>query len=502
MIISKEIDFSAEEERIDRQRSALDRARDLKTQMDAELDSAGVKQEDEVRASLDTMPIMSHHETVVKISQKFNINATDARKRLENYPMEFKMQDMTVPEIVKALRRKRRELKGDDRIKMSKAIETVISGYADHLSKSIDSIYWIRKYKYPLTKMRFTETDLAKLNTVTSENDRREIIDSLCKYWEAELDANILPYNAEFCKLDKEMRQAKREFRSCISKIADIRTTPKEQVEEFILKTVCEEQGLTARQVHDRMPKQFHRKTSPQMISKMVKKLEVTSINGRYYKLPGEIKKNIYAYTAAFIDSDGYITVDRNMNPRVGLVATGERGKAFMLDIHKELGIGKLHLDQKSPQGTRPVNRLNFYSQNEVYELLSKCLPHFRMKKPNAELLIELIRMKKSHKKQSWYRERCQEIFKLMKYENHKDHVGFDFVKEGIDIETVAKLHDNCKMGLMDDLESVLKSDLDDAINDLENIEEKYQLTDKEWDSLDDASDYLFEHKGPEGEEE
>ena len=66
----------------------------------------------------------------------------------------------------------------------------------------------------------------------------------------------------------------------------------------------------------------------------------------------------------------------------------------------------------------------------------------------------------------------------------------------------MAKLHDNCKMGLMDDLESVLKSDLDDAINDLENIEENYELTDKEWDSLDDASDYLFEHKGPEGEEE
>ena len=91
MIISKEIDFSAEEERIDRQRSALDRARDLKTQLEAEVDSAGVKQEDEVRASLDTMPIMSHHETVVKISQKFNINATDARKdhKLERPDLSF-----------------------------------------------------------------------------------------------------------------------------------------------------------------------------------------------------------------------------------------------------------------------------------------------------------------------------------------------------------------------------------------------------------------------------
>ena len=62
------------------------------------------------------------------------------------------------------------------------------------------------------------------------------------------------------------------------------------------------------------------------------------------------LKKNIWAYTAAFIDSDGYITMDRNHNPRVGLIATGERGKAFMQEMHKSIGFGKLHLDQKSPQ--------------------------------------------------------------------------------------------------------------------------------------------------------
>lgn len=184
--------------------------------------------------------------------------------------------------------------------------------------------------------------------------------------------------------------------------------------------------------------------------------MDIVSVEGNYYKMPEELKKNIYAYTAAFIDSDGYITMDRNYNPRVGLVATGERGKAFMQEIHKALGgIGKLHLDQKSPQDTRPVNRLNFYSQAHVTELLTKCLPHFRMKKANAGILLELIRMKKSHKRQDWYKPRLDELFKLMKYENHKDHVGYDFTKEGIDIETVAKLHDNCKMSVMYEIEGI-----------------------------------------------
>ena len=81
------------------------------------------------------------------------------------------------------------------------------------------------------------------------------------------------------------------------------------------------------------------------------------------------------------------------------------------------------------------------------------------MKGKNADLLLELVRMKKSYKKQEWYKSRCEEIFKLMKYENHKDHVGYDFTQYGIDFETVAKLHDNCKMGVMDDLDAIVKED-------------------------------------------
>ena len=191
------------------------------------------------------------------------------------------------------------------------------------------------------------------------------------------------------------------------------------------------------------------------MISKMVRSMNVANYEGAYYKVPSMMKKNIWAYTAAFIDSDGYITLDRNMNPRVGLVATGERGKAFMQEMHKSIGFGRMHLDQKSPQDTRLINRLNFYSQDDVTDLLTKCLPHFRLKKGNAKLLLELIRMKKSYKKADWYKDRCDEIFKLMKWENHKDHVGFDWAKENIYLDDIAKLQGNCKMSLMDELENV-----------------------------------------------
>ena len=35
--------------------------------------------------------------------------------------------------------------------------------------------------------MRYTESDLKKIHSIKDEGTRRDIIESLCKYWEAEL---------------------------------------------------------------------------------------------------------------------------------------------------------------------------------------------------------------------------------------------------------------------------------------------------------------------------
>ena len=85
----------------------------------------------------------------------------------------------------------------------------------------------------------------------------------------------------------------------------------------------------------------------------------------------------------------------------------------------------------------------------------------YKLKKKNAEILVELLRMKKSHKKATWYNARKEELFKLMKYENHKDDKNYDFGKYNIDIDTVTKYYDNDKTREMDKLESVLKNEED-----------------------------------------
>ncbi len=438
-------------------------AQELRQASEALEDQAEAREESEndIEALFENLKrqfvVKSEYEIVRDLSKTYKINATEAIKAILDFPPSYKIYNHTIPDVIKTMRKERRNLKGEYRDKMTKNIDALIDGYSEHIDKCIDSIYWLSPYKTTLKKMNFKETDLKKLHTLKEATERRTFVDCLCKYWEAELDRNELSYGPVYAKMEKSMKESKKEFRRLVKQIPDtvLRQTATEKTEDFILKQVCQNQGISAREIHDRMGSYLHDKNSWNSISKIAKRLDIVSLEGKYYKVNSEIKKNIWAYTAAFIDSDGYITMDRKHNPRVGLVATGDRGKAFMQEIHKAIGFGKLHLDQKSPQDTRPVNRLNFYSQGDVFNLLTKCLPHFRMKQGNAKLLLELVRIKKGYKKADWYKQRCEEIFKLMKWENHRDHVGYDFAKEGIYVDDIQKYKDNCKMSVMDSLEQI-----------------------------------------------
>ena len=414
---------------------------------------------DELKRSwLSEQPIASHTDIEKKFAEEHRLTLSDAQRHLSTDLKKYEIEGRDVPALIKELKDYRRTLKGDEKIAVTKSISNLINSYSDHLDKSIDKVYWLRKYKPALKDMTYNEENIIKLSMVKEEETRRQIIDTLCKYWEDKLDRNGMPFNSDYAKLTKNMSSHKREFKDILNKYM-VNVGPKEILKRHITRLVCEEQGISPRQIYDRLPKSISRKTSPSIISKLAKSENITNVNGALYKMSTEIKKDIYAYTAAFIDSDGYITMDKNHNPRVGLVATGDRGKAFMLEMKKSLGIGRLHLDQKSPQDTKPINRLNFYSQAEVTELLNKCLPHFKLKRKNADILLELMRMKKSHKKASWYKARKVELFKLMKYENHKDDKNYDFGKYEIDIDSVVKYYDNNKTIEMDKLESIVKNE-------------------------------------------
>ena len=430
-LTEREDDLKEEEEVIGRAKEAAQQLENLKDEIVAQW--------------IETKPIRDHESIAKDYAERFDINLTDAKKQLFTYPEKYEIQGNDIPKVIKQMRNHRRTLKGEKKIEFTKAIDNLIDGYADHLDKCVDSIYWIRKYKVPLKQMNNSEYHLRKLNSIESEMEKRNIIDTLCKYWEADLDRRNITYGEEYADLTKRMGSYKRSFKQAL-KDKVIGKSSKEIIKRNILKAVCENPGISSREIHDLLPKKMYDTTTPAIVAKLAKTQNITNVDGAYYKINDDIKKNLWAYTAAFIDSDGYITMDRNHNPRVGLVATGNRGRAFMEEMHKSLGFGRLHLDQKSPQDTRVVNRLNFYSAEEVKKLLTKCRPHFKMKGPNADVLLELIKIKKNDKKKEWYSERKDELFKLMKYHNHSDNTKFDWKEWDIDINNINKLIDNSKM--------------------------------------------------------
>jgi len=468
---------------------------DKQTQIETERDELL-----EMKSWLTLQDLGGDYDVATNMSKHFEIPLNKALDVVEKYPREYLIDGEDVPSVVKSLRMWRRDLKGDFRKRASTTIDTLINAYSSHIDNCIKSIYWVGPYERPLRMLVTKESDIRKLHSLKDYESRSKAIDLLAKYWEGELDKQDLPYNKEYARLSKELKTTKKEFKDFIKSIQNNITT-QDKLDNHILKSVCDMDGISGRQIFDTLPTKLKKYTSNKMISKSAHRLGITIIDEEYFKLPDMIKKDVYSYTAAFIDSDGYITIDKNCNPRIGLVATGNRGKAFMIELHKELGFGRLHLDQKSPQDTRPVNRLHFYSQGDIHKLLTNCRDHFRMKGPQADRVLELVRIKKYHKKQEWAKNRLTELFKLVKWHNHQDNKNYDFTKYEIDIENISKLEGNCKNSIMDALESIAKS-VDDAIDDLEEIVEEYDLDEHDWSSVDDASDYLFEHKGPQGDEE
>tara|TARA_R110002012_G_scaffold184446_4_gene350968 strand:- start:10029 stop:11426 length:1398 start_codon:yes stop_codon:yes gene_type:complete len=394
-----------------------------------------------------------------EISKKLSINLTEASLFIKQLPIEPIIADKTIPDLVKDLRKAKRKLKGSSKDKLNKGINHLITAYEQYLQKSLDSIYWLKPYQEGFKKVGYSPKHIQKLHNVKDGETRESIINLVCKVWESDLEKKTLDYGTEYSNYTNIFKNSKKEIKSILKNIPhqSIRKSKKELIQKSIKEILCNNQGLSSNELHSRLSDSQAKISTPQSISKMLRKMEATKVDNSYYLVKDIIKKDLYSYVAGFIDSDGYITMDASLAPRVGMIATGDRGRAFFTELETELKCGRLHLDQKVGENSRSQHRLNFYSQNDIEAILNKCIPHLRMKQAQGNLLLEAIRIKRNYKKEDWAKPRLNEIFKLMKYENWKDsrgQGGREFKKYGIDPEVVVKYHDNCKMELMDSIES------------------------------------------------
>ena len=132
-------------------------------------------------AWLSTQLIDSHEDISKNYAQEFNLSLTDAKKQLNTFPGDYKIDDVDIPTLVKSLRKHRRTLKGQDKLGFTKGITNLIYAYSDHLDSCVKSIYWLAPYEKPFREMGFNEKDLVKLSKLDSGEKRQEIVDVLCK---------------------------------------------------------------------------------------------------------------------------------------------------------------------------------------------------------------------------------------------------------------------------------------------------------------------------------
>ena len=156
--------------------------------------------------------VSSHFDVEKRFAAEYQLSLSKARKELSTNVKKLQVEDNDVPSLIKQLRKYRRTLKGEEKIAITNSIDNLIKAYAEHLDNTIENAYWISKYKPLVKDMTCNEDTLIKLSYVTDETTRREMIDSLCKYWEAKLDRQGLSFNKDYARLSKQMVVNKKAF--------------------------------------------------------------------------------------------------------------------------------------------------------------------------------------------------------------------------------------------------------------------------------------------------
>jgi len=129
----------------------------------------------------------------------------------------------------------------------------------------------------------------------------------------------------------------------------------------------------------------------------------------------GFIIKDMWAYTAGFVDADGSIFISERGDPRVTIVASGDNGLAHCEELQKMIGCGRLVSDGKLAKNTiKPVHRLIFSSKNDIREILKGVLPHLKLKSLQAKAVLNYIEEKDTMRK--------TELYQLVTYNNWKEH--------------------------------------------------------------------------------
>tara|TARA_Y100001938_G_scaffold150690_1_gene242840 strand:- start:4346 stop:5737 length:1392 start_codon:yes stop_codon:yes gene_type:complete len=333
-------------------------------------------------------------------------------------------------DLVKDLRMARREHK-DMRDAIDYAIDAIRIAKKQEVEATLQSIEWIGKHEGTVRNLGISERDLQALRK--HGNNRQYALRRACVQWEKANDtiSKLLLLEGDFNDEQRQMwvdaqqvkKNAKKEWKNALHSVDNIKKTDAIHLTKAV--QILESRGpLPSSEIFANMT--GARNLSSSKLSALLKMhgveydIERVGTSWGIIRDDTVIFKDVWAYAAGFLDADGYITITKRLEPRAGFIATGERGKMHCEHLHKALGCGVLQTDLKIHKNSRRTqHRLQFYSRDDLRKLMKGIKPHLRMKKGQADAVLELLDLR--GRKTDIIKSRRDELFRIVKWLNWKD---------------------------------------------------------------------------------
>jgi len=172
---------------------------------------------------------------------------------------------------------------------------------------------------------------------------------------------------------------------------------------------------LSARNISERLIEKGTKRLNVNRMAKLLKMYgeEIAIIkghkDGEYIaaKNGNIIIKDVWSYAGGFVDESGHFTISERDEPRLVIIAKGERGRLHCSQLHDNLGFGALQLNKSVSTSEPNTHQLEFRGQ-DVAKLLSGTLPHIveksKVAKAMAHYFLEPdnLLMKQYVQYQSW----------------------------------------------------------------------------------------------------
>ena len=353
----------------------------------------------------------------------FGKSAHDIVKDLKNARREHKMVKGEIDDLITAVRLMKQQ----------------------EINNSLASIDWAKDYTITIKSMGLNDRDLKAL--MRSHELRKTSLIRACMQWE---DANnriemMSKNNDTWTDIEKQDwvkahddRDSAKKMWSKSLHILDALTKSEMSWLSLASEELTNHGQMDSRTILSNLVSKGYatKKLTPGKLSGLMKTYgdEIGIVKGSkrnhwmLVKQNGDlIIKDPWAYAAGFIDADGYITITKRGEPRVGLVATGERGRVHCEQLYKTLGCGVLQLDLKVHKSSkRSQHRLQFYSKNDVRNMLKGILPHLKLKKNQASSVLEYL---DTPNKGMLAKTRRNQLEKLVKWDNWYDTKGDELLE-------------------------------------------------------------------------